>query len=79
MSKTWKELLEKVVSVTGIFYPITSTVKAIADSKISKIMFEKEYDEKYKREILDNAVMDDYTNKFNNSSALHFTLFKSQK
>ena len=61
MSETWKELLEKVVSVTGIFYPITSTVKAIADSKISKIMLEQEYDEKYKREILDNAVMDDYT------------------
>ena len=61
MSETWKQLLEKVGNVTGIFYTITSTVKALTDSKISKIILEREYDEKYKREILDNTVMDDYT------------------
>lgn len=61
MSETWKQLLEKVMSVTGIFYPITSTVKTLVDSHNSKLMLRREYDEKYKKEILDNAIMDDYT------------------
>lgn len=61
MSEAWKQLLEKVIIATGIFYPIASTVKALTDSKISKIKLEWEYDEKYKREILDNPTMDDCT------------------
>lgn len=61
MKEQSEKLLVKMANATGIFYPIASTLKAISDSKNSKIRLQQEYDEKYKREILDNAKMDEYT------------------
>ncbi|MBD5480423.1 MAG: DUF2806 domain-containing protein [Lachnospiraceae bacterium] len=61
MKDVIKELLNKLTSVTGIFYPISSTVKTITDNKNQLRNFQSAYDMKFKYDILERKELDDCT------------------
>lgn len=50
MSEIIDKLLNKVGDVTGILYPLTSTIKNITDSRNALRDFQRDYDQKYKRD-----------------------------
>ena len=57
--KSIESYLKKIVDWTGIFYPITSTIKTLTDGHNQLITMKQEYDVQLKRKILDNASLND--------------------
>lgn len=73
MMESINKLIEKVGSVTGIFYPIASTIKAIVDNRNELIYLQGEYDREFKKKIIDMEGISDFTkasliSKINNST-----------
>ena len=54
-----ENIINKLSELTGIFYPITSTVKTLVDGHNHLIAIKQEYDESLKRKILDNNSLND--------------------
>lgn len=54
------KLLNKVRDVTGVLYPLTSTIKNITDNRNVLRDFQRDYDQKYKKDILERQNLDDY-------------------
>lgn len=55
-----ENIINQIGKITGIFYPITSTVKTLVDGHNSLISMKQEYDQNLKRKILDNNLLDDF-------------------
>lgn len=60
MSEIIDKLLNKVEDVTGILYPLTSTIKSITDNRNALRDFQKDYDQRYKKDILERQNLDDF-------------------
>lgn len=56
--KIAEQLIEKVCSVTGLFYPISTTIKRITDNKDSLRELQNEYDKSFRKEILNRKMSD---------------------
>lgn len=62
MSDAAKALINKVSNVTGVLlYPVESRTKTISDGKNALIKLQSEYDIIFKKDILDNREMSDFT------------------
>lgn len=60
MSDLIDKLLDKVADVTGILYPLTSTIKNIIDNRNALRDFQQDYDRRYKQEILERQNLSDF-------------------
>ena len=60
MSDIIDKLLDKIVDVTGILYPFTSTIKNITDNKNELRDLHRELDREYKKNILEGRDLDDF-------------------
>lgn len=54
-----ENIISQISKMTGIFYPITSTIKTLVDGHNNLISMKQEYDQNLKRKILDNNLLDD--------------------
>lgn len=52
------KLIEKVCSITGLFYPISTAIKRITDNKDSLRTLQNEYDKSFREEILNRDMND---------------------
>lgn len=54
-----ENIISQISKITGIFYPVTSTVKTMVDGHNNLISMQQEYDKKLKKKILDNNLLTD--------------------